>query len=60
MKKTVIILIAIAAVLVLSVYFYGLHFILSCMGPDEILIWGNTFRFGFTTYELQCYRGRFA
>jgi hypothetical protein len=22
---------------------------------NGFLVWGNTFRFGFTTYELQCY-----
>lgn len=26
-----------------------------CMSSDGVLVLGNTFRFGFTTYELQCY-----
>lgn len=58
MKIVVFALVLATLSLFLSAVFTAIT-VIDCSGPDEFLVWGNTYKFGFTTYELQCYRGRF-
>lgn len=58
MKIVMVGLILAALSLIASIIFTAIT-VIDCTGSNEFLVWGNTYKFGFTTYELQCYRGRF-